>query len=674
MLMRLILIVLTLATSKVENAFGEDSSTKNEGSTSTAQNAVPEADTKISAFDEIISQKLADTLFILEEYMALKLGVFDRKMEKFATSMDEKFSATQKMFHDLDQRINTNYEKLEKKIIEKIEEGNRKYSCNYNCIPEVQARIWWPGKPILSTGKRIFTIIQVDKNAIAYNDLVKRNDFAEVSVSWTISGSVNLAETSKVTLNGTEVWSGESDETSASFRVEKGGRFLMRVERCNRHGCSHSATTKLIVADTDGSHLPPLEYSIEERNKPFKQTSGKVVAGYFVEWGAYDRNYPVDRVPVPNLTHLLYSYINICGGDGINVSAKKFLQSLLKSCKGRDDFKVTIRDSWAALRIPRKGLISESNPYRGNFGQLMMLKQAKPDLKILPSIGGASMSDPFFFFTDKTKRATFVASVKDFLQTWKFFDGVNIVWEYPGSNNAKPHMGSPEDGTVYVLLMKELREMLNELTTETGKKYELTSAISAAWNKIKVVDYGEAQKYMDHIFLMSYDFKGAWSNVTLGYQGSLYAPSWNPNELYTTDYGVKCLLAQGVNPEKIVVGISMRGQGWTGVYNYTDNNPFTGNAKGPVNGTWQDGAVDYKDIVKRTAQGQWEYHYDQVAEAPYIFRKATGDLITYEDANSTIAKGKYVRDNGLGGLFAWELDSDNGDLLNAMNYGLGNSL
>jgi chitinase len=33
---------------------------------------------------------------------------------------------------------------------------------------------------------------------------------------------------------------------------------------------------------------------------------------------------------------------------------------------------------------------------------------------------------------DPAIRARFVSSVKDFLQTWKFFDGVDIDWEFPG--------------------------------------------------------------------------------------------------------------------------------------------------------------------------------------------------------------------------------------------------
>ncbi|WP_248786240.1 glycosyl hydrolase family 18 protein, partial [Escherichia coli] len=102
-----------------------------------------------------------------------------------------------------------------------------------------------------------------------------------------------------------------------------------------------------------------------------------------------------DKVPVPNLTHLLYGFITICGGDGINDSLKEIegsFQALQRSCSGREDFKVTIHDPWAALQKPQKGLTSWNEPYKGNFGQLMALKQARPDLKVLPSIGGWTLA------------------------------------------------------------------------------------------------------------------------------------------------------------------------------------------------------------------------------------------------------------------------------------------
>ncbi|QWL63900.1 glycoside hydrolase [Aeromonas jandaei] len=533
-----------------------------------------------------------------------------------------------------------------------------------------------PGKPTIGWGPTKFAIVEVDQAATSYNNLVKVKDAADVEVSWNL-WSGDVGQTAKVLLDGKEVWSGPSAAAgTAKFKVNKGGRYQMQVALCNADGCTLSDKKEIVVADTDGSHLAPLKAALQENNKPYANKSGKVVGTYYVEWGVYGRKFTVDKIPAQNLTHILYGFTPICGGDGINDSLKEIengnsFQALQRACAGRADFKVAIHDPWAAVQMPQSGLTAYDEPYKGNFGALMALKQAYPDLKILPSVGGWTLSDPFYFLGDKSKRDTFVASVKEFLQTWKFFDGVDIDWEYPGGQGANPKLGSPSDGETYVTLMKELRAMLDELESQTGRKYELTSAVGAGYDKIEDVDYRAAQQYMSHIFMMTYDYNGAWSNTELGHQTNLYAASWDPNTKYTTDKAVNLMLAQGVDPGKLVVGAAMYGRGWTGVSGYQGNNPFTGKATGKVKGTWEDGVVDYRDIVNNRMGSGWEKSYDEVAEAPYLFKASTGDLITYDNDRSVKAKGQYVLANKLGGLFSWEIDADNGDILNAMHEGLG---
>lgn len=531
-----------------------------------------------------------------------------------------------------------------------------------------------PGKPTLGWGETKFAIIEVNQAASAYNQLVTVKDAADVSVSWNLWNG-NVGDKAQVLLNGSPVWEGPSGVSgTANFKVSKGGRYQMQVQLCNSDGCTKSDAKEILVADTDGSHLVPLNAPLKENNRPYANKSGKVVGGYFVEWGVYGRKFPVDKIPAQNLTHILYGFTPICGGNGINDSLKEIegsFEALQRACAGRADFKVAIHDPWAAVQMPQAGVSDYSDPYKGNFGQLMALKQAYPDLKILPSVGGWTLSDPFYFLGDKTKRDTFVASVKEFLQTWKFFDGVDIDWEYPGGGGANLNLGNANDGETYVLLMRELRTMLDELSAETGRTYELTSAIGIDDKKMQKVDYQAAQQYMDYIFLMSYDFSGAFTYTGLANQTNLYPSSWDPNTRFSVDKGIKTLLGQGVTPGKIVVGAAMYGRGWTGVNGYTDGNPFTGTATGPVKGTWENGVVDYRQIVNEYMGNAWTYLYDDVAEAPAVFNAATGDLITFDDARSVKAKGQYVLANQLGGLFAWELDADNGDILNAMHEGLG---
>jgi len=508
---------------------------------------------------------------------------------------------------------------------------------------------------------------------VAYEKRVKRHEKVQITVTWDIAKD-SSASKARLLVDGTEKWQGAGSQKFATFEMSKGGNYAVVVELCNAEGCTTSQPASLTIADTDGSHLAPLFNDLLENNKPYTQTPGTVVGTYFPEWGVYGRQFTVDKIPAHNLTHILYGFIPVCGGEGINDSLKEgnpeSYKALMNACEGRQDFKVAIHDPYAALDM---GAI-EGQAYAGSYGKLMALKKAYPHLKILPSIGGWTLSDPFYQFDNAEKRKVFVASVKEFLESWKFFDGVDIDWEYPGGGGANPDLGEGHDRQTYTTLMKELREMLDELSKKYGKKFELSSAIAGTVSKIDPVDYGTAQQYMDHIFVMSYDYSGSYDLNRLNHHTNL----GSENDIgvvteHSATHAVEALLAQRVAPEKIVVGIAKYGKAWSGVHDYRSGKPFTGKAKGPmVNGVADPGNATYKEIAEKFSKGDFKQFYDEKAQSPYIFNEKTGDLISYDNARSTLAKGNYVRQQHLGGLFSWEVSMDNGDLLNAMNEGLGN--
>nr|WP_240778727.1 chitinase N-terminal domain-containing protein [Shewanella sp. SNU WT4] len=216
-----------------------------------------------------------------------------------------------------------------------------------------------PGTPTLGWGETKFAIIDIDQSTSAYNKLVTVKDAAKVTVNWNLWNG-ELGDTAKVYLDGEEVWKGISVAAGeATFDVKKGGRYQMRVALCNDEGCSYSQTKEIIVADTDGSHLAPLETKMLENNRPYVNKTDKVVGSYFVEWGVYGRQFPVDKMPSKNLTHLLYGFTPMCGGDGINDSLKSIegsFQALQKACEGRANFELAIHDPWAAIQKPQEGV------------------------------------------------------------------------------------------------------------------------------------------------------------------------------------------------------------------------------------------------------------------------------------------------------------------------------
>lgn len=558
-----------------------------------------------------------------------------------------------------------------------------------------------PGAPITSWMETNFSIIEVNDAATAYKDLVVVKPYAEVPVTWD-RWSGEPGDTWRVLLNGdvvheAAVTPAASQKESTILHVTKGGKYDMVVELCSGTGaaqsCTQSEPKPIVVADTDGSHLDPLPMNVDPNNGNYTTPANTVVGAYFVEWGVYGRKFPVDKIPAQNLTHIIYGFVPICGNNPSLDDGP--LAALNRACAGLPDYEVVIHDPWAAVQMahPQSGQTFSSS-YKGTYGQIMALKQRYPDLKILPSIGGWTLSDPFYEFGDKTKRDKFVASVKRFLQTWKFYDGVDIDWEYPGGSGANPNLGDPaKDGDTYAILMQDLRAMLDELSAETGRTYELTSAVGVGYDKIEDVNYVDAVPYMDYIFAMTYDYYGGWNNV-LGHQTALDCGSHmsadecagkgidaegkpRKGPAYTTKNGVNLLLEKGVPPEKLVVGAAMYGRGWTGVTEASmsdPTNPMTGVGNGKVAGSWEAGVIDYKDIVTKYINNPNVVKgYDEQADAPWVYDPSNGDLITYDDKRSVMAKGAYVRQNNFAGLFAWEIDADNGDILNAMQESLAGS-
>ena len=562
-----------------------------------------------------------------------------------------------------------------------------------------------PTEPNISYMTTDYALIDVSSSKTAYEELFTVNAQVSVPVSWTKPYGIN-ADRVRYLLNDevaleTAINIGPfkgRQSGSATLEISRGGRYALQVAMCKKNCCAKSGKKTITVADTDGSHLDALTWVPKKdtsksrpnnnRASAYPNPKGHMVGAYYVEWSGYGRNYDVHNIPAHNLTHLYYGFAPICSATE-NDSLKAIAGShaaLLRACKGRDDYEVAIHDPWAALQESRPGY-TFSTAYKGNFGQLMELKRAHPDLVILPSVGGWTLSDPFYSFGNATYRKRFVDSMEDYLRTWKFFDGVDIDWEFPGGLGANPLLGDPPtDRRTYHELMRELREMLDRMEIRTGRKYHLTSAISAGSEKIARVDYHAVEQFMDHILVMTYDFYGGWDTNVLGHHTGLFAGAFRPDNDYNGHDGIQALLAQGVPPEKVAMGVAMYGRGWSGVTppagstvhlagSATGKHP---KAKAYANGIWEPGVQDYWSIAvderaarKAGSTSAWSYEWDAEAFAPYLYRSTDKALISYDNARSVEAKGGYVGSKGLAGLFAWEIDADDGTLLNAMHEGLG---
>ncbi len=374
--------------------------------------------------------------------------------------------------------------------------------------------------------------------------------------------------------------------------------------------------------------------------------------GYYASWDVYNRAVFLSQIQGEKVTHINYAFSNIspegeCINGDIDADTIRFFGGN-KSVNGEMD--------------PIDGL-------RGNFHQLILLKQKYPGLKVMISVGGWTWSEHFSDAAlTESSRMRFVKSCLDIylVRYGEVFDGVDIDWEYPVSGGLYP--GRPEDKQNLTLLLQEFRNQMNSLQETTGKQYLLTLAGPAAPDTISNFELGEIQKTLDWINLMTYDFHVASESVT-GLLSPLYGSPRDPDpvsrESYNADAAVKAYLAAGVPPKKIVLGIPFYGRAWKGA----GGNGLFQPAGGPAMGQDEPGYMSYTEIVQgplKTSQRYWE----EDAKVPWLHETESGVFISYEDAESIEWKVRYIREKDLGGAMVWELGLDGGALIGPLGDGL----
>ncbi|MBW6409872.1 glycoside hydrolase family 18 protein [Clostridium weizhouense] len=387
-------------------------------------------------------------------------------------------------------------------------------------------------------------------------------------------------------------------------------------------------------------------------------------------WGGQQNFYPKD-IPAKQLTHLNFAFLDF-----------------------NEDGSLKFTDGEAALGAP-VGMpeVQWNSPNSGLINAFQELRAENPNLKIGISIGGWSKSGDFSKVAANTSaRRKFVKNIMKFLK-YTNMDFVDIDWEYPGFVREPDYVDNKRDeGTRnsttqdkenYVILLKDLKNALNEQGEKIGKNYELSVALPAPKEKLDLgIDINEVFKTVDFANIMTYDMRGAWDD-TSGHQTGLYT---NPNDPtkgsgLSIDESVNYLLSKGAKSDKIVVGAAYYTRGWEKVSNGPDSkNPGlygtaelvskdadgtkTRGAKNEAplktgDGGRRGGVWAYRSLSKlKSEYPEMKEYWDDVAKAPYLYDENSGAFFTYDNSKSIAEKVKYVKENNLGGMIAWMASQD----------------
>ena len=388
---------------------------------------------------------------------------------------------------------------------------------------------------------------------------------------------------------------------------------------------------------------------------------------YYGEWSIYagQKNFYPSKMDPKLITHLNFAFMDMdSNGD-------------LVLCDEYADFQI--------ITLPELTGINYGAPYAGVLGALAILKIRNPHLKLGVSVGGWTRSGDFSGISkDKVKRKNFAHNIVKFID-YLGYDFVDIDWEYPtavrkgdpegnGVQIDEGCPGSEEDTENFTLLLQELRNELDALGEKNGKHYELSVAMSASPTMMAKIQYDKILKIVDFAYMMTYDLNGAWNSYT-GHHTALYT-----NEAYdhstmleaafSVDTCIKYLeetYGNTIDMNKIVIGVAPYTRGWAGVKDdgLDKDNPglyatATPNSMKSADGTTS-GTYGFFELPTLIQQYGLEEYFDDKAKAAYYFSPTSGVFFTCDNEQSVAAKGKYVKEKGLGGLIAWmaSLDAEN---------------
>ncbi|TPX60255.1 chitinase [Chytriomyces confervae] len=416
----------------------------------------------------------------------------------------------------------------------------------------------------------------------------------------------------------------------------------------------HVSQVSPIVAPTDSRTVSNATLAAAFDYRPYVGPPGSVV--YYTNWARYSRNKPEDLT----LT-------------GINVVNYAFY---FVDSQGA----VTSSDAWGdSLNLPA----------------LRAQRLKYPQLLTVAAIGGWTGSRYFSDMASTAEtRAAFADNVLELLNA-NGFDGVDLDWEYPGGNNGLScNSQRPNDADNFVLLLQQLRLKL-------GENRLISIAVSSS-----VTPYGlnlkAIEKEVSYMTVMTYDFNGPWSkfsdfNSALNADPKLIDP--NPGQSSISS-AMNAYVQAGVSKSKLVPGVSYYGRSWqvktiganNGLYQECGSspNPLNG-ACVAIKGDKDDaleadkctGATSYSGVwswrnmrsqtnapllSQTTARTGWTRKYFRIFESATLRSGRT--FISYDDPTSILAKSKWSKANGFGGVMVWEISLDyNNELTNAMLRG-----
>ena len=300
----------------------------------------------------------------------------------------------------------------------------------------------------------------------------------------------------------------------------------------------------------------------------------KIVVGYYAQWSIYARDYNVLDIEGDKLTHIMYAFFNATYDS---ISDEGSIESL---------------DEYADFEHNESGEHSWGDETKGNIGDLKILKEQYPHLKILISVGGWTKSQNLPSIAESSNaRVTFAESMVNFMNSYPWIDGFDIDWEFPitgGTDGtetingilipAQPH--TDNDHRNFVYLLEDMREVFDangmqekEISISMGNNVmNAANQFIGPGNEATFGMTTNIMDYCDFVSFFGYDFGGNWNDKTC-YNAPLFGGN-NVNDPLHNPSGRNQVLSElidvymnevGIPADKLVMGLPFYGKIFEGV-------------------------------------------------------------------------------------------------------------
>ncbi|KAL7546386.1 hypothetical protein ACHAWF_009722 [Thalassiosira exigua] len=381
---------------------------------------------------------------------------------------------------------------------------------------------------------------------------------------------------------------------------------------------------------------------------PSPSSDPKTVVGYYASWQWYDRDKIADP---PKVDFSKYDRINYA-----------FFQP-------DQDGYLYGTDEWAdpqllwgpivwgeALQTPDNRRCSWDAPgvrpcQHFDLGKGIVSLAHAVGTQVWPSIGGWTLSENFpGIAAGPAKRQNFARQCVELIEAYDF-DGIDLDWEYPGYED---HGGTPADTVNFTLLLRAVRDALDDLSSRKGGKfYGLTAALPCGPDKIAKIEVSKIKDILSELNLMSYDLHGAWDPLT-GINAPLVDQGWGDSTPRWSVHGcVENYVALGAPLSKMNVGLPFYGRSFRSA---TGTKQFHGGVD-DVNYHEDEGSPQYFNVVDRLKH-LTTYRHEKTKTQYAVFGDQEGGLVSYDDPRAICDKVEYANRRGMNGFLVWEISGD----------------